>query len=55
MSHFSCSIAMGSQDVREDPYDIVKKHDQCLVFFPYGIDAIFMDISMHRIEIIKIK
>ena len=55
MPHFSCSIAIGSKEVMEDPYDMVKNIDHCFMIFPVGLDSIFLDISMHCIEIIKIE
>ena len=58
MPHFSCSIAIGSKEVREDPYDRIKYLDHLssvTVIFPYGIDSVFLDISMHCIEIIESK
>ena len=54
MLNFSCSIAIGSKEVREDLV-VAKTLDQCFVIFPYGIDSIFLDISMHCIEIIEIQ
>ena len=54
-SLFLFQFAIGSKEVREDPYDMVKTLDQCFVIFPYGIDSVFLDISMHPIAIIKIE
>ena len=56
MPDFSCSSVIGSsKDVREDPYDVVKNHDQCFRIFLCGINSVSMDISMHRSKIINIK
>ena len=53
-NHIYCSMAIGSKDVREDPYDILENYDQCLVILPYGMCGVFMDsdLSMQRIIII---
>ena len=47
--------AIGSKEVREDPYDVVKILDQCFVIFLYGIGSVFLDISMHHMDLIEIK
>ena len=41
--------------MREDPYDLMKILDKYYVIFPYGIDGVFVDISMLNIEIIEIE
>ena len=55
MPPFSYSIAIRSQEVREDPYDLMKILDKYYVIFPYGIDGVFLDISMLNIKIIEIE
>ena len=54
-SLFFFQFAIGSKEVREVPYDMVKTRDQCFVIFPYGIDSVFLDISMHPIAIMEIE
>ena len=45
-------LVIGSIEVREVPYDAVKIHELCFVIFPFGIDGVFIDISLHIIRII---
>ena len=63
-SQASCSQSFSSQvrlpylptkKVNQDPYDMMKNHNQCFVIFLNVTDSVFIDISMRRIEMIKIE
>ena len=55
MPHFFCCLPRRSNKMRQDPHKMVKNQHKCFMIFYHGIDSISMDISMHRIEIIKIE
>ena len=39
--------------MRQDPYDVVKSHNQCFMIFGNGLNGILLDVSMHHSEIIN--
>ena len=54
MPHFSCCIPRSNR-MRQDTHKMVKNQHKCFMNFHHGIDSISIDISMYRIEIIKIE
>ena len=47
---FLVELQLEIKNVSQDPYNTVKKHNKCFVIVD---NSVFMNMSMHRIEIIK--